>query len=125
MPIQGLWALSLSACKLSVLLLYKKLFPVSKALVVAVYVSIALIGLFLLTAVIGGATVCHPLEYEWDKSIPGGYCGDLLAIVKSTGALNLITDVLALTIALPQLYRLQIPLNSKLVLLGTFAVGFV
>lgn len=91
----------------------------------AVYVSIALIGLFLLTAVIGGATVCHPLQYEWDKSIPGGYCGDLLAIVKSTGALNLVTDVLALTIALPQLYRLQIPLNNKLILLATFAVGFV
>lgn len=117
--------MSLSACKLSVLLLYKKLFPVSKTLIMAVYASIALIGLFLLTAVIGGATICHPFQYEWDKSIPGGYCGDLLAIVKSTGALNLVTDVLALTIALPQLCRLQIPLYNKLVLLATFAIGIV
>ncbi|KAF3021144.1 hypothetical protein E8E14_013820 [Neopestalotiopsis sp. 37M] len=123
-PIQGLWALSLSCCKLSVLLLYRKLFPVKKV-IAAVDISIGLIFLFLVIAVIGGCTICHPFAYNWDKTIPDGHCGDLIAIVKTTGAGNIITDVAALTVALPSLFALRLPTYKKLVLMCTFGVGFL
>lgn len=123
-PIQGLWALSLSCCKLSVLLLYRKLFPVAKV-TTAVDISIALIFLFLVIAVIGGCTICHPFAYNWDKTIPDGHCGDLIAIVKTTGAGNIITDVAALTVALPSLFALRLPTYKKLVLMCTFGIGFL
>ncbi|ETS80695.1 hypothetical protein PFICI_08224 [Pestalotiopsis fici W106-1] len=123
-PIQGLWALSLSCCKLSVLLMYRKLFPVKKV-IHAVNISIALIFLFLIIAIIGGCTICQPFAYNWDKTIPNGHCGDLIAIVKTTGAGNVITDVAALTVALPSLFALTLPCYKKLVLMLTFGVGFL
>lgn len=123
-PIQGLWALSLSCCKLSVLLLYRKLFSVKKV-IAAVDISIGLIFLFLVIAVIGGCTICHPFAYNWDKTIPDGHCGDLIAIVKTTGAGNIITDFAALTVALPSLFALRLPTYKKLVLMCTFGVGFL
>ncbi|ORY63883.1 uncharacterized protein BCR38DRAFT_343316 [Pseudomassariella vexata] len=123
-PIEGLWALSLSTCKLSVLLLYRRLFPVPY-MTHAVNITIGLIVVFLLTAVIGSMVVCQPIAYNWDKTIAGGHCGDLIAIIKATGSLNLVTDVLALTIALPQLYMLQLPLYKRAVLLCVFGIGMI
>ncbi|KAI1840663.1 hypothetical protein JX265_006127 [Neoarthrinium moseri] len=120
----GLWALSLSCCKLSVLLLYRKLFPV-RSVTIAVDVSIVLIFLFLLVAVLGGCLICQPFAYNWDKTIEGGHCGDLVGIIKTTGAGNVITDVAALIVALPSIFGLQLPLYKKIVLMATFGLGVV
>lgn len=123
-PIQGLWLFSLSCSKLSVLLLYRKLFPV-RSLEIAVWISTALIIVFLFSGVIGGLMICQPLSYQWDKTIEGGYCHDFIPLIKTTGAGNIITDIAALAISLPMIYKLQLPLQNKLVLLGAFGLGVV
>jgi hypothetical protein len=123
-PLQFLWALSLGFCKISILLLYSSVFAVPVVIWTA-RGAIVFIALWALATIITGCLICRPFAMNWDQTIPGGHCGDQILSFTITGVLNLITDVMVLVLPLPYLYKLQMRLYKKLVLMGVFSVGLL
>jgi hypothetical protein len=66
---------------------------------------------------------CKPVQYNWDKSIPGGYCVDEEPAYLGAGISNLLIDVLVVTLPMPMLWRLQMPLKKKIGVSAMFGLG--
>ncbi|KAL2150090.1 hypothetical protein VTH82DRAFT_7766 [Thermothelomyces myriococcoides] len=122
LAVQILWAVSLSLSKISILILYAKIFSVP-AFIWAARITTVFIIMWALTTSIMGLTICQPFAFNWDPTIPGGHCGNQVLSYKITGVLNLVTDIVVLLLPMPYLYGLNLALYKKLVLMVTFAVG--
>lgn len=72
------------------------------------------------------AFTCVPIQGLWDMSIPAT-CDSLgpsaQQYLNSGG--NIVTDVIILVLPLPVVWRLKLPRNQKLVLVGVFSLGFL
>lgn len=115
--------MSLSFSKISVLLLYTKVFDVP-AVKYAAWAITGLITIWAVGTVLAGLLICRPIAMNWTE-VPGGTCGDQVMSFTITGIVNLITDVAVLALPMPYLYKLQLPLYKKIVLISVFSVGFL
>ncbi len=122
--IQLLWAVSLSLSKISILILYSKIFSIPAFIWVARGTGIVII-MWASATILMGFLMCQPFAFNWDQTIPGGHCGNQVLSYKITGALNLVTDFIVLLLPMPYLYGLNLALYKKLVLMVTFAVGLL
>lgn len=123
-PLQVLWVLSLSCTKISILLLYLRIFPVTWT----VRLSWATMGVtvcWAIATILAGFLICKPLAYNWDQSIPGGHCGDQVSSFTGTGVINLVTDLVVLGIPMPSLYKLQMATYKKVTFIAVFALGLM
>ncbi|OJD25646.1 hypothetical protein ACJ73_02982 [Blastomyces percursus] len=123
-PLQFLWVLSLSFCKVSILLLYSRVFPVAPVIWIG-RGTMVFIAAWAIATIVAGCTICRPFAFNWDQSIPGGKCGDQVLSFTITGVFNLVTDVLVLCLPLPYLAKLQMQLYKKVVLIGVFSIGLL
>ncbi|KAB2569414.1 hypothetical protein DBV05_g11920 [Lasiodiplodia theobromae] len=60
---------------------------------------------------------CKPIEYSWDKSIPGGHCKDkriLTGLSFGISAGNIVTDWTCALLPIPLLWNLEMHRNSKI-----------
>ena len=67
-------------------------------------------------------TVCQPLSYTWNESIPG-HCGDILAGYVFSAIINVILDVAVIFLPMPVLWKLQMRLSKKVLIFGVFGLG--
>lgn len=109
--------------KLSVLLLYTKVFPTQRT-ILAARITAATVACWSVGAVISTALICRPISYSWGGT-QDGHCGDQVALYKGIGAINLITDVACLALPMKHLFKIQLPPVRKNALLMTFALGFL
>ncbi|KAJ5477410.1 hypothetical protein N7539_007554 [Penicillium diatomitis] len=123
-PLQFLWVLSLSCTKVSILLLYLRIFPVTWV-VWASRATMLVIILWAIATILAGSLICRPFAFNWDQTIPGGHCGNQVQSFTATGVINLITDVFVLIIPMPLLYKLQMATYKKATLIIVFGLGFV
>ena len=90
---------------------------------VAMFVNVAW-GLFVIFTAVA---VCKPFAYNWDLSIPGGYCHNDAKL--NTYIANAVWTIVYDTFiwALPQaiVWRLQMPLAGKIGLSTIFAIGIL
>ncbi|KXJ87123.1 integral membrane protein [Microdochium bolleyi] len=122
--LQNLWVLSLSFCKISMLLLYTRIFSVP-ALVLTARLTAGFIVAWATATVLATFLICQPFAYNWDKTVPDGHCGDQVLLLQVTGALNIFTDLMVVLLPLPLLCRLEINLCQRLVLLAEFSLGLL
>ncbi|KAK0617793.1 integral membrane protein [Bombardia bombarda] len=120
--VQFLWAISLSLCKISILLLYTKIFSVP-FMIKAAYAMVGFIVAWALTTIFLGFFICRPFAFNWDQSIPGGVCGNQVTSYLATGALNLVTDIVVMLMPLSYLWKLQLKTYKKVALMATFSMG--
>ncbi|KAI8957757.1 hypothetical protein F5Y11DRAFT_363423 [Daldinia sp. FL1419] len=119
-----LWAVANTGVKFSILSLYTTLFPNPKFIHVC-YATMAFTVVFMLGSLMGTFFCCEPIQYAWDKSIPGGKCvGQRIAGFVS-GVTNLAIDVFVVLLPMPMLYRLHMSLGSKLAIAVMFGVGAI
>ncbi|CAN8097101.1 unnamed protein product [Discula destructiva] len=120
--LECLWNLSLTMTKMSVLLFYCKVFAVTKVNLAAkiTMVFVALLGT---SGFLSTMLVCRPFAYNWDLSLPGGYCGSQSAVFAVFAIMNLVTDVAVLTMPIKSLLGLRLPLWKKASLIATFGIG--
>lgn len=121
---QILWAIAVCLPKVSILILYIRVFTMP-FFITAARVTGVLILLLGLATVLGALLQCRPFAYNWDQTIPGGHCGDQVLSFKITGAFNVTLDVLVLLLPMPYLCTLEMALYRKIILVLTFAAGFV
>ena len=113
-----------TAPKVCILLLYLRIFGVQNAVRIGSWISMAIVlANWVSTGVIAWGTICKPLAFKWDKTIPGGSCADLMASYKYVSIPNILTDLSILLLPLPTLYKLQMSRVRKVGLLVTFVMG--
>ncbi|KAI1869888.1 uncharacterized protein JN550_005478 [Neoarthrinium moseri] len=119
--VQIMWTLSLSPCKLSILVLYCKIFTIARFQWTC-YITGGVIAAWSLSTILSALLICQPMSDLW-SAVPKGHCGDHTLSYTITGSINIVTDVIVLLLPLPYLIHLEMALYKKLVLTATFTVG--
>ena len=112
---------AITTIKLSILLLYSRLFPFPhlkriiwgvSGFVVTCWLTIILLTIF----------QCRPIRAAWDISVKG-HCLKLNVAYIVLGTCNTITDMIALCLPMPLIWRLQTDKPRKVQLICVFSLG--
>lgn len=110
--------------KLALLVMYTRIF-IKRTDRIACWVVAALLIANFVGAMIAGFLMCIPLEYLWNRTIPGGHCININAWFRWSSLMNIITDVVMLILPLPVIWKTQSSRKVKIGLTITFATGSV
>jgi hypothetical protein len=66
---------------------------------------------------------CIPIAANWNRTIPGAKCGNIVAEFISVGTINLLIDVCIIVLPMPVLWSLQLPTRKKIGLTAIFGIG--
>lgn len=108
--------------RLAILYLYSRIFTIKHYRYAIYFIG----SIVVLTSVAGGITllaICQPIAYNWDRNIPGGHCGDIVAGYRYIGFPNLLADVLILALPIYGVWGLQTKLVHKVGIIVTFLAG--
>lgn len=122
LAMEWVYGLAVMLPKLAILGFYLRIF-VLKSFRRTVY---ALIGIVILTFLATGLTAvfqCIPLQYIWDKTIPGGHCINVLAFYRWISLPNIITDAMMLALPIPMVWKLNTSAGKKFGLTIGFLTG--
>ncbi|MCJ1270110.1 hypothetical protein MMC22_010004 [Lobaria immixta] len=75
-----------------------------------------------LSVVLETFLLCRPFKYNWDPTL-NHTCGNRIASYIASGGLNLVTDIMVLSLPVPMVWALRIPRRNKIILFGVFGVG--
>ena len=124
-----LYGISIFLVKLSILLQYRRIFVPNRKgnmlLYIAIQFWIVCIALFSFFNVVFQVIECHPRERIWNKLITTGYCFNAYALFEAVGLFNLISDFAILVLPMAPLWRLQMPLGKKLMMIVVFGTGIL
>jgi hypothetical protein len=122
---QILYKVNLGLTKISILLLYIRLF-VHRWFLRTCWVWIAIIVSFTIGTVFSSIFQCTPVQWAFNKSLPGrGTCINMTAFWYANATFNILTDLVLIALPIPVVLKLQLPLKSKIALCGIFAVGLL
>ena len=108
--------------KLSVLLLYKRIFPLTWSLWVCAFLSVG----YAVTVSVTISVACRPTSYFWSQWVDpaGGKCLiNLTTFYLWNAFANMLTDIIILCVPLPIIWKLQMPRKQKLAISGIFLLG--
>lgn len=116
-----LYTLSLVAIKISILQLYRSIFPgrgftittsVVGAGVIAWGIAVILVSVF----------QCNPVRGAWDLTVPAT-CITLPTFYLANAVPNITMDVIILALPIPNVWTLQMSIRQKYVVSGLFLLG--
>ncbi|KUI64803.1 hypothetical protein VM1G_01243 [Cytospora mali] len=114
--------IALALIKCSILVFYMRIF-VTRSFKVAAWTIMAFTLLWAVVTWCINLTVCSPISYFWDKTIPGGKCASQQVTGAVSGALGALGDVLILGLPLTMLRGLKLNARKKVALSGIFLLG--
>lgn len=123
MSTQLLYYCTQTLTKISLLLLYHRLFSVNKQFRLALFVAGALVIMWWIASFWDTIFQCVPIQASWDKSIKNAKCQSIRSAALGTGISNLILDILFLLLPVPMIWRLHVSRRIKVSLTGIFLLG--
>lgn len=117
-----LYSLAVAFPKLSILALYLRIFT-EKPYRIATWVLGAIISGTAFAVSLTTIFQCSPVQYAWDKSIPGGTCLDQALFYVYCSLPNVITDVAILLLPIPMIIKLHTNQSQKIGLSLVFLLG--
>jgi hypothetical protein len=120
--VEILWTISIPITKLSLLLLYVRVFGTLR------YIRIFgwCLGIFTIAwaimVVIVASVQCIPIEAFWDPSVHGICINSWLFYIAGSCP-NTATDLLILILPLPAVWRLQMDISQRVLVTGIFMLG--
>lgn len=112
---------AIAAVKISILLLYLRIFPSQRLRVIAWTV-----GCFVACCAVTQSLLvmfqCRPVRVAWDVETKGN-CVRLNLSYVIFGSFNALTDIIALCMPMPYLWQLHADKTRKIQLMGTFGLG--
>lgn len=108
--------------KISILLLYRRIFPNPRLLIVLWTVG-AFVVCYCTAQFFVLLIQCRPIRAAWDPTVPNPTCIRVNTTYIIIGAFNALTDIVTLCIPMPMLWRLQISRERKAQLIGMFMLG--
>ncbi|RDH23231.1 hypothetical protein M747DRAFT_338926 [Aspergillus niger ATCC 13496] len=117
-----LYNLTLTLTKLSLIFLYRRLFPTHtyRILLILTLIFVIITGLWM---VLSTLIFCIPINAFWDTSIPHT-CLPEDVVWCLNAAFQITTDLILVVLPLPILANLNLPKRQKAALLVIFALGF-
>ncbi|KAL3262299.1 hypothetical protein ABHI18_002887 [Aspergillus niger] len=118
-----LYNLTLTLTKLSLIFLYRRLFPTHtyRILLILTLIFVIITGLWM---VLSTLLFCIPINAFWDTSIPHT-CLPEDVVWCLNAAFQITTDLILVVLPLPILANLNLPKRQKAALLVIFALGFL
>ena len=109
--------------KISVLALYARLGD--PALRRLAFVMIGVVGCQASANVLTCIFQCNPIAAAWDLSITNKTCVNINAFYLANAALNIVTDLLAYSLPIKLVLRLQMPFKQKIILCVMMFLGLL
>ncbi|THY74742.1 hypothetical protein D6C87_03260 [Aureobasidium pullulans] len=111
----------LTLTKLSILLQYMRLFKdrAINRVIIGMLVFVAAYGTW---SVLGALFICFPVKRFWDQTVDG-HCMIFEAKWFSDASVNILTDLILLSLPMPYLKGLNLPRRQKAGLIAVFALG--
>ena len=125
LPVQIFYLASAVAIKTSLILLYYRLFGVTRWFRWALAFAWLIVVLYFLVCVLVAIFECKPVAYFWDKSIAGGTCINQDQFFRWNGVANLLIDFMILTLTMPLIWHLRLRTRQKLSLTIVFLLCFL
>ncbi|KAL2863974.1 uncharacterized protein BJX67DRAFT_229130 [Aspergillus lucknowensis] len=113
---------TVTPAKISILLFYDRIFRTPKFRILT-YVVGAIVLAHGIGVLFAAIFQCSPVQFAWDKNIPGGSCFDQQAFYRYVSPPNILTDLLILIMPLPFVWKLHTRLTQKLALTFVFILG--
>ncbi|KAI0401349.1 hypothetical protein F4802DRAFT_580984 [Xylaria palmicola] len=89
------------------------------------YSIASLNAIFYIVTILVDLLRCHPVQYHWDKAIPGGHCDNDDLLSPLSGGINVILDLTILLIPQKIIWKLNLPFKKKLGVSLVFVVGIL
>ena len=112
---------SIFTTKLSVILLYHRMFPSSRFKILLWCVG-AFVGMYSFTAAMVNIFQCVPVDADWNPTIKPR-CVNLGADLIALSSIDVITDFVILALPMPYLWKLHTSRSKKIQLAGIFLLG--
>lgn len=112
----------ITAIKISILLLYRRIFSTSYYRMRLLLVAIAVVSWWL-AGTLSTIVSCVPVERLWIGSSVGGYCFNFNIFWMAMGAVELVIDTIILVLPVPMVLALQLSSKQKVSLGGIFLLG--
>lgn len=109
--------------KFSLLFFYIRVFSI-KSFRTSAYIVMGIVSCWALSVVLETFLLCRPFKYNWEPTLKHT-CGNRVASYIGSGGLNLVTDVMVLSLPVPMVWALKIPRRNKIILFCVFGVGLL
>lgn len=117
------YSLTITCVKISILLLYRRIFTTAPFKTVSLIVGIACVFWFVIE-VFMNVFQCRPFAAAFDPTLLfTDHCIDLQSFYSSVTIANLGLDVVVLYLPLYMVWKLKFPTKQKLMLSGIFLLG--
>jgi len=118
-----LYAVTTGTIKISILLLYYRIFPQDwlRNTVALGCVFMVIHGLTFLFVVV---FQCKPIALVYDKSLQGT-CLDIHAVVFTSSILSMVEDIATISLPIPSILKLRLPLKKKVQVVLMMCVGLM
>lgn len=110
--------------KLRIIWMLQRIFCTPKFRLAA-YGIMAIAAAWIAMPILVAILVCRPVAYNWDKSVPGGHCGNKALTYACVSVVDLISDALIVVLPMRAVFNLQVRTAHKIALAGIFAFGTV
>lgn len=77
----------------------------------------------LVAVILATALICKPIAFTYNRTIPGGHCGDLISFERFTAVWNLLCDATLVVLPMPILWNLHMQTRKKIGLSIIFSTG--
>lgn len=110
-----------AAAKISVLCLYRRVFPITSISRASLAVGLLVVACWL-TSIFGAIFRCIPVQAAWQKLLPAR-CINFAAFFLGVELFNCTLDIIILSMPIPVIRGLQMPLRRKIQLIIIFLLG--
>jgi len=113
----------ITAIKISILLMYRRLFSINKSFhLQSLLVGMVVVAFGVATTI---ATIfnCHPLKYNWIGLVPVEHCFNYNVFWMVTGAVEVVIDTVILALPVRMVLGLQVSLRQKASIALVFLLG--
>lgn len=121
MAAEVIYATSLVPVKLSVVFLYRRIFPIH-SLHIALWIIGIVVVSFGITLDFLAVFACVPVKGSWDPAI-GPRCINFSACVTIQGSQNVVTDFALLCLPMPLIWKLHMRTSRKIQVSAIFILG--
>ncbi|RKU48546.1 hypothetical protein DL546_007390 [Coniochaeta pulveracea] len=115
--------ISLCCIKVSIVMFYLRIFGGTRQFRRAAYAVIGYTVAWAISTWIVNLTVCTPIAYYYDRTIPGGTCRNQAISGSINGGLSLLGDVLVLALPMPVIWNLKVNFRRKVGIICIFLLG--
>lgn len=117
------YALTTTLVKVSILLLYRRIFIITSVRRTALILGAVSVAWGIAT-ILGQILLCRPISAAWDSELLfTEKCIDVQAYLRAVAISNVLIDLMILCLPIHRVIKLQFPARKKIVVCGIFMLG--